>query len=464
MQDDTQQSGTPPVATVEALIAQGDALRRARRPHEALPYYDRALRQAPDLAEVWKTRGNALRELGLRLEALQSYRQALRVRPDFPEALNNSGVVLQELDQPEAALACYRQAMQLRPDDPATLTNCGVTLQDLGHPEAALANYRRALRLKPESVDAHFGAALCLLHLGELAEGWREYEWRWQSAYFVHWRRQFTQPLWLGQHGIAGRTILLHAEQGLGDTLQFCRFAERVAARGATVLLEVQPELKALLRQLPGIDAVIAQGEALPAFDWHCPLLSLPYALGLEWTTLPAQTPYLRADPDQVEVWRRRLRRDGRVLIGLAWSGNPAHIDDRHRSIALARLAPWFDAAIRARVDFVALQTAVRETDLAAMQAYGVIDVRGELKDFTDTAALLESVDYVLTVDTAIAHLAGALHRPATVLLPFRADHRWLRARADTPWYPSLRLMRQPSRGDWDTPVRRIADTLRTGS
>ncbi len=461
MQNDLQQPTALPPEPVDALIAQGDALRRARRPHEALRYYEQALRQAPGLAEIWKTRGNALRELGLRVEALQSYRQALQVRPDFPEALNNSGVVLQELDQPEAALACYRQSLQLRPDDSATLTNCGVTLQNLGQPEAALANYRRALQLRPESVDAHFGAALCLLHLGELAEGWREYEWRWQSAYFANWRRLFTQPLWLGQHAIAGRTILLHAEQGLGDTLQFCRFVAQVAARGATVLLEVQPELKPLLQQLPGVAAIFAQGETLPAFDWHCPLLSLPYALGLEWTTLPAQTPYLRADPDRAADWRRRLRRDGRVLIGLAWSGNPAHIDDRRRSIALARLAPWFDTSIRDRVDFIALQTAVRETDLEAMRAFGVIDVRDELTDFTVTASLLESVDYVLTVDTALAHLAGALNRPTTVLLPFRSDHRWLRARADTPWYPSVRLVRQPTRGDWDTPVRRIADKLR---
>lgn len=461
MQDDLTNPATHAVASVDALIAQGDALRQARRPHEALPYYDQALRLAPNLAEVWKTRGNALRELGLRVEALQSYRQALRVRPDFPEALNNSGVVLQELDQPEAALACYRQAMQLRPDDPATLTNCGVTLQSLGHPEMALAHFRSAIRLRPDAVDAHFGAALCLLHMGEYAEGWREYEWRWRSAYFAHWRRSFTQPLWLGQHGLAGRTILLHAEQGLGDTLQFCRFVTQVAARGAKVLLEVQPALKSLLQQLPGVAAVLAQGEPLPDFDWHCPLLSLPYALGMEATSLPARVPYLRADPAKVAHWRQRLRREGRVLIGLAWSGNPAHIDDRHRSLALATLAPWFDAAIRERIDFVALQNEIRDTDLEAMRTFQISDVRAQLTDFTDTAALVDSVDYVLTVDTALAHLAGALNRPTTVLLPFRADHRWLRGRDDSPWYPSLRLARQPTRGDWDTLLRRIADKLR---
>jgi len=457
---DAQQRARLTTEAAQALKQRGDLLRQAQRPLEALQSYEQALALKPDFAEALKNRGNALRELGRPAEALASYQQALSVEPDYVDALNNCGVTLQELDRPELAITYYRQALGLKPDAAGTLTNCGVTLQDLGLPAEALAGYQRALQLQPESAAAHLGAGLCYLLLGDFANGWQEYEWRWQTGPFAAFKRACAQPLWLGSSSLAGQTILLHAEQGLGDTVQFCRYVGELAALGAIVLLEVQPTLKNLLAQLPGVAGVYAVGEALPRFDYHCPLLSLPLALRTQLTAIPAQSPYLRADPRKVSDWAARLRTPGKPLIGLAWSGNLAHVADHHRSIPLAQLAPFFSGPLSGKADFVGVQTQVRDADRAAMSQFGILDVASELNDFTDTAALLACVDHVITVDTVAAHLAGALGRPTTLMLPYRPDFRWLLKRADSPWYASLELVRQERRGDWSSAITQVTAEL----
>jgi len=457
---DAQQRARLTCEAAEALKQRGDLLRQAQRPLEALQSYEQALMLKPDFAEALKNRGNALRELGRPAEALASYQQALGVQPDYVDALNNCGVTLQELDRPELAIAYYRQALQLKPEAAGTLTNCGVTLQDLGLPGEALTCYQRALQLQPESAAAHLGAGLCYLLLGDFANGWQEYEWRWQTGPYAAFKRACTEPLWLGLSSLAGKTILLHAEQGLGDTIQFCRYVSELAALGATVLLEVQPTLKSLLAQLPGVAGVYASGEVLPRFDYHCPLLSLPLALRTQLATIPAQTCYLRADPEKTAYWVARLRGSDKPLIGLAWSGNPAHAADHHRSIPLAQLAPFFSGPLAGKVNFVSVQTQVRDADRAALSQFGILDVASELNDFTDTAALLAGVDHVITVDTVAAHLAGALGRPTTLMLPYRPDFRWLLERADSPWYASLDLVRQEQRGDWGCAIARVAALL----
>jgi len=457
---DAQERARLIAASAETLKQRGDVLRQAHRPLEALHSYDQALTLKPDFAEALKNRGNALRELGRPIDALASYQQALKIQPEFAEALNNCGVTLQEMDRPDLALAYYRQALQLKPEAADTLTNCSATLHDLGLPEAALAGYRQALQLQPDAAAAHFGASLCYLLLGNFDQGWREYEWRWRTGSYAALKRDFAAPLWLGEGPLGARTILLHAEQGLGDTVQFCRYASLLATLGATVLLEVQPSLKNLLAQVPGVAGIYARGETLPHFDCHCPLLSLPLALGTQLASIPAQPSYLNADPAKIAAWGTRLHRPGKILVGLAWSGNPAHAGDRHRSIPLAQLAPLFSAPGSAGVQFVSVQNEVRDADRAALAQFGIIDLAAELHDLADTAAVLASVDRVISVDTVAVHLAGAMGRPTTLMLPYRPDFRWLLERADSPWYPTLRLIRQPQRGDWSQAIAQVAAAL----
>jgi len=463
----------------EHLTEQGNVLAKLQRPLEALACYEQALLLQPDHLEALKNRGNVLRALNCREQALASYAVALQFKPDYTEAMNNSAVVLQELDRPEEALAYYERALQHQPVRASTLVNHGVTLQNLNRPDAALVSFDEALRLEPGLAEAHFGAALCRLLLGDFVGGWQAYEWRRKIPAYASVVRDFTQPLWLGDAPVQGKTILLHAEQGLGDTLQFCRYAQAVAELGATVWLEVQEPLRALLMQLlgiqgiqgienpkglkgvgiagAGIQGVLARGEALPHFDYHCPLPSLPLALRTELATIPARVPYLEADARKIAAWSQRLAAYPRPWIGVVWSGNVAHVNDRHRSIPLAQLNP----VLREGGSFISLQKEVPQPDQAAFASTHLIDIAAALHDFTDTAAVLACLDHVITVDTAVAHLAGAMGRAATVMLPYRPDFRWLLERTDSPWYPSLQLVRQQRRGDWSGAIAQVAARLR---
>jgi len=432
-------------AHAEAHNNHGNALRSLRRYEEALLSYERALQLKPDYAVAYSNRGNVLQSLKRHQAALSSYQQALHYRPDYAEAHNNLAHALRHLNRTEEALASCVRAIQLRPDYAEAHHNAGNILQDLLRHQDALAFYQRAQQLQADYAEAHLNEGICRLSLGDFALGWEKYEWRWMSATHDTRQRDFTQPLWLGQQSLSGKTVLLHAEQGLGDTLQFCRYATEVAALGATVLLEVQAPLRRFLEQLPGVARVLARGEPLPPFDYHCPLLSLPLALHTELSSIPSQVPYLRADPVRVEAWRQRLAGYPRPLIGLSWSGNPTHVNDHNRSMPLAALAPLFPST----GSFISLQTSMVDADREAFARFGIIDVASELHDFGESAALLACLDRVVTVDTASAHLAGALGLPATVLLAYQADFRWLIGRADSPWYPTLTLRRQARRGDW---------------
>ena len=290
------------------------------------------------------------------------------------------------------------------------------------------------------------------LALGDFAAGWTEYEWRWQTAAFAPHRRNFTSPQWTGGQDLAGKTILLHAEQGLGDTIQLVRYVPLVARRGATVILEVQPELASLLAGIDGAAGVIARGRKLPRFDLHCPLMSLPRALGTTAETIPAAVPYIRVAQAAARSWAQRLPQ-GRV-IGIAWAGRRSHHNDLNRSLPLGRLAPLLR---HAGARFVSLQRDVRPGDDAILRdSPSIVDLGGVPEDFADTAALISRLDAVISVDTAVAHLAGALGKPLLLLLPYAADFRWLRRRDDSAWYPSARLLRQPAFGDWDGVVARL--------
>lgn len=442
----------------QAHACRGNALLQLRRYDEALASYDAALRLRPEAVEFQCNRGTALRYLRRYEEALQSYDAVLAADSRFGEAWSNRSSVLQDLHRYDEAMASLDHAMALRPDHATNWFNRGNLHYELNRPAEALAAYGRAIELNADYVDAHFARASLYLIEGDFARGWAEYEWRLRDALLARHYRPFAQPLWRGDEPLEGKTILVHAEQGFGDTLQFCRYAPLLAARGARVVLEVQPALKALMASLEGPAQVVARGELLPGFDYQCPLLGLPHAFGTTLETIPRHTPYLRADAQRVAQWANLLgaRAEKRLRVGLAWAGNPEHKNDHNRSIDFARFAPWFELDI----EWVSLQKAVREHDEALLAHAPVLRFDDEPGDFADTAALMTSLDLVISVDSAVAHLAGALGRPLWVLLPEPPEWRWMRARDDSPWYPGARLFRQRAPGQWTSVIDAVKAAL----
>ena len=425
-----------------------------QRHEEALASFRRAIALRPDFAEAHNSLGGALNDLGRHREAIESCEQALALRPHFAEAYGNLGLILTALNRHDEAIASCRKALSINPDLAEAHCNLGCALNDLGHQKEAIASYEQARALDPELAEAHWNLALALLATGDFARGWQEHEWRWR-ANVIGPEQNFRQPLWLGVEDLTGKTILLHNEQGLGDALQFVRYAPQVRQRGARVVLRVQRPLLSLMAGLAGVDLVIAEGDALPEFDFHCPLLSLPLAFGTHLQNIPAGIPYLHPAADRLAKWQSILGERTAPRIGLAWSGNPAHKNDRNRSIALKQLLPLLSVP---GVRFVSLQRDLREDDAAVLgNLPALVSIGAQLDDFADTAAAISLLDLVITVDTAVAHLAGALGKPVWVLLPFAPDWRWLLKREDSPWYPTARLFRQQQINDWDEAVSAVA-------
>jgi tetratricopeptide (TPR) repeat protein len=428
-----------------------------RRFKEALASYEEGLRLAPDDGELLNRHGVALLELNRPREALESFERVLAAEPDRLDALGNLGNALLKLNRPLEALAAYDRALKSAPQNAQLLTNRAVALRRLDRPREALISATRALAARPDFAQARFVEAVARLTLGDFAAGWRGYESRWAVGQLALQRRSLTAPLWLGEEALIGKTILLHAEQGFGDTIQFARYAPLVAARGAKVILELPRELRRLFASMPGV-TVLARGDVLPAFDFHCPLLSLPLAFATGIETIPARIPYVAASDYDVAAWRRRLPQE-RPLVGVVWSGERSHDNDLNRSIRLEMLAPLFECA---DVQFVGLQRDVRDEDSAFLKSCeSVPQIGPQVSDFADTAAVIETLDAVISVDTAVAHLAGAMGKPLFLLLPFAADFRWLRERHDSPWYPTARLFRQPRFGDWASVIELAAREVR---
>lgn len=432
-----------------------------RRYKEALVSFDEGLSLAPGNVEMLNRRGVVLLELNRPREALENFERVLAGDPQHFEALGNCGNALIKLNRPQEAVAAYDRALAKAPENAQLLTNRAVALRRLDRPHEALMSTSRALVSNPDFAQARFVESVARLTLGDFAAGWRGYESRWSVGLLASQRRGFTVPLWLGQQtpqqSLDGKTILLHAEQGFGDTIQFVRYAPLVAQRGAgKVLLEVQRELKPLLSGMAGVAGVIAHGDPLPAFDLHCPLLSLPLAFATGLTTVPADIPYIALSEEKVAAWRARLPQQ-RPLIGVAWSGDRGHDNDLNRSIALETLAPLFGVP---GISFVSLQHDVRESDEALLRRLPVVRLEPKFSDFADTAAVVSRLDGVISVDTAVAHLAGAMGKTLLLLLPFAADFRWLRERSDSPWYPSARLYRQSAFGDWPSAIAALRQDL----
>lgn len=437
-------------------LARGNLHYAAWRFAEALTDYDKTVALRPDFAEAHNNRGNTLSELGRGPEALDAFARALALKADYAEAYNNRGNVQLELNRAEAALADYERALALKPDDAGTYVNRGSALRHLNRFDAAFASLDAAIALNPDMAEAHWNRALACLAFGDFAAGWRDYEWRWRRNVKEMAARDFAQPLWRGED-LAGRTILLHAEQGFGDTIQFIRYLPMVLAKGGKVVLEIPDDLMPLIGAGDTV-TLLSRGQPLPRFDVHCPLMSLAGAFGTTLATIPADVPYLRAPVARIEKWRVRLPRGNGPRIGLVWSGKPSHKNDRNRSIPLARLAPLL---AQSRCRFVSLQKEIRAPDRVELSKFpALIHLGDALGDFADTAGAIHGLDLVIAVDTAVAHLAGAMGKPLWLLLPAIGDWRWLVTREDSPWYPSARLFRQPPGGDWDGVIARLATAL----
>lgn len=442
----------------EALHLIGLVAHQTGRHGIAVQLIDRAILHGPADPVVLNNRGAALQPLGRYEEALASYDQALSIKPDYVEALGNRGIVLQKLTRYQEAIATYDKALAINPRYIDALSNRADALLQLGRYDEALDGYDKALSIKADFPNAHFNKGQCRLLLGDFPGGWVEFEWRWKTDSFAAARRNFLKPLWLGKESIADKTIYLHAEQGFGDTIQFVRYTQAVARKGAKVILAVQPSLKTLLSGVAGAHTVLSEGDRLPDFDFHCPLLSLPLAFKTRLETVPATIPYLKPAEAAVAKWQRRLGPKESPTIGIAWSGRPSHLHDHLRSIALVRMTEIAPPGIR----LVSLQNEVRPADEKDMSATkNIVHFGSELEDFSDTAALVSLMDLVISVDTAVAHLAGALGKPVWILLPYAPDWRWLVNRADSPWYPTADLFRQPEIGDWDSVLERVAHRLR---
>jgi tetratricopeptide (TPR) repeat protein len=466
----------------------GDVLRELGRYGEAIRSYDRAIELAPDFADAFCNRGMTRLQRREYADALTDFDRALAIRPTFFEALNNRGNALMKLQRLEEGIASFRAALALRPDEAGTysnlaaalcdlhryeetiassdealrrqpdlaaaLCNRAIALQELGRMDEAAMDFARCAAIDPDSIDGHFNRGLFELRESRFESGWPLYEWRKRLP-------GAPPPLagmaWSGREDVAGKSVTLYCEQGLGDTLQFIRYASLLCDRGARVTAVVQAPLLGLLRTSEPRVTFVAAGNATGPADFHSALMSLPLAFGTTLDTMPAMPGYLRADVSQVAAWSRTLPLRTRPRIGLAWSGSGANTLDHKRSMALRELEPMLSFP----ADWYVVQKGVRDADgetLATLPQ--VVDLGDALGDFASTAALMEQLDLIVTVDTSLAHLAGALGRPVWILLPYVADWRWLRDRNDSPWYPGARLFRQPARGDWASVVMQVRDAL----
>jgi len=479
-------------ADAAAEYARGTALHQEGAWEQAIERYRAAIAARPNFPEAWNHLGIALHQGGKIDEAIEVYQMAIGLDPDRPAPHGNLGKALREKGDLSGAVAAYRQALSRAPDDAPACRNLATALHDTGElPEAvallkqsaalrpqdgeilkdlaaaeknagqwsgAIATYRRAIELAPDDPDAHFGLSWALLLGGDFVSGWREYEWRIRRPAWIARDGRPLGPPWDGSE-LAGRRILLHCEQGFGDTIQFVRYVPLVAGKGGRVILRCQPQLKRLLATLPGAEQVVGRDDAMPEFDLYCPLLSLPRAFGTTIDTIPAEVPYLHPDPAANDRWSARIAADcGRLKVGIVWAGSSAHTNDRRRSIQPAKLASLVKIP---DIRFYSLQTGSAAEEIrAATDNLHLIDLGSELQDFVETAAVLASLDLLITVDTAAAHLAGAMGRPVWLMLPYSPDFRWMLDRADAPWYPTMRLFRQPRPGDWDSVLESVAQEL----
>jgi len=470
----------------EAYNARGNALQDLRRYDDAVASFNQAIALKPNYPQAYSNRGNALQALGRLDDAVESYGQAIALKPDhvsayvncgsalrklgrYDEALRhydsaiallpghaglhgNRGNALQDLGRFDEAIESYNTALALKPDYAEAYTHRGVALKELGRFDEAMASFDEALALRPDYAEPALNKAFVNLLTGQFARGWRDYEAR-KRRKDPTGTRNFAKPMWLGETSIAGKTILIHWEQGFGDVIQFSRYVKLLETAGARVLFAPQRELKALMRGLDANARIVDVDSDTLLFDCHCPLMSLPLALKTDIGTIPNAS-YISADAEKVAIWKHRLGNKTKPRVGIVWTGNVRL--DKGRSIALEQFRRLFSP----RFEFISLQIKMTDMECAELDRAGVLHPGDAFVDFSDTAAVCVLMDLVVSIDTGVAHLAGALGLPVWVLLPWLPDWRWMLGRDDSPWYPSMRLFRQEARGDWDGVLQRVEQEL----
>jgi tetratricopeptide (TPR) repeat protein len=422
---------------------------------KALDSYECTVRLRPDFADAWLNRGNVLHALMNLDDAVRSYDFAIGVNSNFYLAYYNRGVVLKELNRFKEAKDSYDNAIRLRPDFADAYCNRAVVLEELNCFQEAIENYDIAIRIKPDFANAKFNKSINLLLSGNLKEGFELYEFRWEKRDPVT-KRNFDQPLWLGTENIEGKTILIHSEQGYGDTIQFSRYLEFMHMYGAKVLFEVPKPLYGLFKNFNAPCEVIQKGGPFPYFDYQCPLLSLPLVFKTELLNIPSVTPYFFSDPVQNKYWEFQLGKRIKPRIGIVWSGDAKHTKDHVRSMKLEELA----SKLPVNFEYISLQKEVREHDVASLKKYSIKHFGDQLHDFTDTASLIECMDLVISVDTSVAHLSASLGKETWILISFMPDFRWFLGRDDSPWYKSVSLYRQKNDRQWAPVLERLSANL----
>jgi tetratricopeptide (TPR) repeat protein len=443
----------------ETLNSLGNTLIERDRLDDAIAMFRRALALQPNHARAQNNLGAALLKQKDYDGAIKCYHLALAIEPCFAEAHANLGLTLQAMGKTDEAIASFRRAIDARPQYADALTYLAASLAVKGLLDEAIALNQQALQMQPEHADGHMSLALFLLSQGRFREGWPEYEWRRRTKTTLINHGAPEEKQWRGED-LRGRRILIYCEQGRGDVIHYARYVPLVAQRGGRVILEAYPELRRLLQTLPGVEQMVELKGAVPSFDLHCQLPSLPYIFDTTLETIPASVPYLHADPKLAEAWRQRVGRAGDGLkIGLVWAGNPDHSNNHNRSMHLEDFAPLREIG---GVQFFSLQLGDPARQIAAAtNPLEITDWTGELEDYADTAALVENLDLIISVDTSVAHLAGAMGKQVWVLVSHPADFRWLLDRRDTPWYPTMRLFRQNLTRTWDTPLKSLVSGLR---
>ena len=451
----------------DALHLLGVLKSLAKDYESSLSLLDQAAALKPDNQEVQKNRrisvsqyqavrigeAIALHQQGRFAEAEPIYLAVLELDTEQVDALQLIGALEAQRKNHQSAIDYLDRALTIKPDYAEAYNNRGTALQELKRLEEALASYDQALRIKPNYAEAHWNESLCRLLKGEFEAGWQKYEWRWLRRDRTELPRSYPQPLWLGKEDLAGKTVLLYGEQGFGDTLQFSRYVRHVAALGAEIVLEVPGALLPLFSELEGKPTLVTKRSSLPAFDFHCPLMSLPLAFKTGLADIDG-APHLRVPEDRLTAWKTRISAAGTPRVGLVWSGSAVHKNDSNRSISLGE----FKHLLVNGPAFFCLQKEIRESDQIALKSLPMVRTfASDLTDFADTAALVSLMDVVITVDTSVAHLAGALGKKVWILLPYVPDWRWLLDRSDSPWYDSATLFRQPKIGDWAS----VIDTVR---
>lgn len=420
---------------------------------EAIAFYEQFLKFNANDPIAWNNLGNALQRQGKFAEAIDCYQKSLTLDGNNALTYNNLGTAFNSQGNLAAALGCFEQGLILEPNNAESHYNLATFYQDQRLYEKALACCDRAIEIEPNYTDAYWTRSLILLRLGDFKRGFIEYEWRWRRK--ENKPRSLAKPIWNGEN-LAGKTILLQAEQGMGDLIQFIRYVPLLVKLGGCVVVECHPPLVRLLKTVADIEKVVAIGETLPEFDVYIPLLSLARIFGTTLETIPSEIPYLK--PGESVSLKPEIPPSNCLKVGLVWAGNPEHPSDRQRSTSLGNFLPLFNLK---NITFYSLQKGAKSAEINEITCpVNLLDLNNKINDFADTSAVISQLDLVITVDTSVAHLAGALGKPVWVLLCYNADWRWMTEREDSPWYPTMRLFRQNRSGDWQELLHRVEQVL----